>query len=104
MKITEENTPSEPKSEPYHRKRHIVEQPHNTSYRFIPQSPGELERQAIQMNIQTEKDRLHQKSVREIIASAAEAAAAEEAAAIAEAKAKADAAAEKAARKRDKST
>lgn len=55
------------------------------------------------MDAQKEKERLHQKSVREIIASAAEAAAAEEAAAIAEAKANADAAAEKAARKKDRS-
>lgn len=84
-----------PKPETYHRKRRFIEQPLNGSYN---NSPGELERQ--------EKDRLHQKSVKEIIASAAaaaEAAAAEEAAAIAEAKAKADAAAEKAARKKEKS-
>ena len=117
MKITEEIALPEtrtkfisPKPEPYHRKRRIIEQLHNTSYhnspftnRFIPLSSDELERQAIQTNAQAEKDRLHQKSVREIIASAAEAAAAEEAAAIAEAKAKADAAAEKAARRKDKS-
>ena len=89
-----------PKPETFHRKRRFTEhmQSHNGSYhsnRPIPPSPSELERQ--------EKDRLHQKSVREIIASAAEAAAAEEAAAVAEAKAKADAAAEKAARKKEKS-
>ena len=113
MKITEEIGPPEPrtrfispKPEPYYRKRRIVEQvqQHDSPFpnRFIP-SPGELERRTIQMINQMEKDKIHQKSVREIIASAAEAAAAEEAAAIAEAKAKADAAAEKAARKKDKS-
>lgn len=82
-----------PKPEIYPRKRRFVEGSYHN--RVNLPSPGELERQ--------EKDRLHQKSVREIIASAAEAAAAEEAAAIAEAKAKADAAAEKAARKKEKS-
>ena len=113
MRITEEITPPEPeislKPEHYHRKRRIVEQvqPHNTSYhnpsfskRFMSPSPSELERRA--MIIQTEKDRLHQKSVRDIITFAAEAAAAEEAAAVAEAKAKTDAATENA-RKKDKS-
>ena len=79
-----------PKFEVYHRKRRFVEQ------------HDESERQAVQTITQTEKDRLHQKSVREIIASATEAAVAEEAAAAAEAKAKADAAAEKAARKKEK--
>jgi [histone H3]-lysine36 N-trimethyltransferase len=105
MKATEEITQPEPrtkfisrnppKPENYHRKR-----------RFVEYSPGELERQAVQTIIpsQMEKDRLHQKSVREIITAAADAVAAEEAAAIAEAKAKADAAAEKAARKKEKST
>ena len=85
MKITEEITPPEPgtspKPEHYHRKRRIVEpvQPHNnTSYhnsfskRFMSLSPSELERRA--MIIQTEKDRLHQKSVRDIITFAEEAA------------------------------
>jgi len=115
MKTSEEITPPEPRTkfisreppprpESYRRKRRIVEQSQtqDTSYfnspvsnRLLPPSPGELER--------IEKERLHQKSVREIIASAAEAAAAEEAAAIAEVKAKADAAAEKAARKKEKS-
>jgi [histone H3]-lysine36 N-trimethyltransferase len=103
MKITEEITQPEPrtkfisrdppKPENYHRKR-----------RFVEYSPGELKPQAVQTIIQMEKDRLHQKSVREIITAAADAAAAEEAAAIAEAKAKAYAAAEKAARKKEKST
>lgn len=107
MKTTEEITQPDPrtkfisrdppKPETYHRKRRFVEPPQNGSYHNSP-SPVELERQ------QVEKDRLHQKSVREIIAAAAVAAAAEEAAAIAEAKAKADAAAEKAARKKEKST
>ena len=84
-----------PKPETYQRKRRFVEY-------HSPLPPGELERKAF--IIHAEKDRLHQKSVREIIAAAAEAAAAEEAAAIAEAKAKTDAAAEKAARKKEKST
>ena len=99
-----------PKPEIYHRKRRFVEQSQNGSYhnspfpsRFNSPPPGELDRQAVQTITQMKKDRLlHQKSVREIIASAAEAAAAEEAAALAEAKAKADAAAEKAARKKEK--
>ena len=85
----------------YHRKRRFVDQQHNGSY-HDSLSLGELERQAAQIKAQKQKDML-QKSVREIIASAAEAAAAEEAAAIAEAKAKADAAAEKVARKKEKS-
>lgn len=103
MKTTEEITQPEPrtkfisrdppKPETYHRKR-----------RFVDHSPDGLERQTVETIIQMEKDRLHQKSVREIIAAAADAAAAEEAAAIAEAKAKADAAAEKAARKKERST
>ena len=121
MKTTEEITQPEPrtkfisrdppKPETYHRKRRFVEQPQNGSYHNSPfpnrlnsPSPGELERQAVQTITRTEKDRLHQKSVREIIAAAAGAVAAEEAAATAEAKAKADAAAEKAARKKEKST
>ena len=92
-----------PKPEPYHRKRRFIEQPHNGFYGLNSRSIGELDRQTI------EKERLHQKSVREIIAAAADAAAAEEAAAqaeagaIAEAKAKADAAALKAARRKEKS-
>lgn len=113
MKTVEEITPPEPrtkiisKAEPDPKKRRIIEQiqPHNSPSHIshflnrISPSSGELN--------QIEKDKLHQlhqKSVREIIASAAEAAAAEEAAVIAEAKAKADAAAEKAARKKDKSS
>ena len=108
MKTTEEITQPEPrtkfisrdppKPEIYHRKRRFVEQPQDS-----PPSPDEL---AVQTINEAEKDRLHQKSVREIIASAtaaAKAAAAEEAAAIAEAKAKVDAAAEKAARRKEKS-
>jgi histone-lysine N-methyltransferase SETD2 len=92
-----------PKPETYHRKRRFVEQPHNGSYGLNSSSLSELDRQAVQ------KELLHQQSVREIIAAAADAAlaaaaaAAVEAGAIAEAKAKADAAAEKAARKKEKS-
>ena len=103
MKTTEEITQSEPrtkfisrdppKPEAYHRKR-----------RFVDHSPGGIERQAVQRIIQIAKDRLHQKSVREIIAAAVDAAAAEETAAIAEAMTKANAAAEKAARKKERST
>jgi hypothetical protein len=80
-----------PKPETYQKKRRFVEQIqlHNGSYH-------ESQRQLTQT-------RLHQKSVREIIASATVAAAAEEAAVVAEAKAKADAEAEKAARKKGKS-
>ena len=119
MKTAEEFIPPEPRTkfiskEPppkpdfFRRKRRNVE-PQGTSYydtpfsnRFAPPSPGELERQA-EASKEKLKEWFHQKSVREIIASAAEAAAAEEAAAIAEAKAKADAAAEKAARKKERS-
>ena len=127
MKTTEEITHSEPRTkfiskdpanpETYHRKRRFVEQPHNGSYHNSPFPngfnsllPGALERQAALTRAQMEKEKLHQQSVRDIIAAAADAAAAEEAAALAEAaelalaKAKADAAADKAARKKEKST
>jgi hypothetical protein len=110
LKTSEEIAQPEPRTKfmgrdpTYHsfRKRRFVD---NGSYHDFP-SPDDLERQAAQTKLQKEKDILHQKSVREIIASAAAAAdvaAKEEAAAIAEAKAKVDAAAEKAARKKEKS-
>lgn len=100
-----------PRPESYRRKRRIIEQTqshdHDSHFsnRFVPPSPGELERQSAEVYARQEKERLekfHHQSIRDIIASAAEAAAAKEAAAIAEAKAKADAAVEKAARKKDK--
>jgi [histone H3]-lysine36 N-trimethyltransferase len=118
MKAPEEFTPPEPRTkfisrdpprpESYRRKRRIVQQTqshdHDSHFsnRFVPPSPGELEREMYARQEKERLERFHHQSVRDIIASAAEAAAAKEAAAIVEAKAKADAAVEKAARKKDK--